>query len=96
MVMIFSAKQQHESSYTKNEKANEVIVFVVKIDLFEKNASEENRNFVLFVFFRTYTGGIWSQLFLITVTWSLAILPYFYDETILRLLHGFFNSLQVF
>jgi len=26
MVMIFSAKQHHESSYTKNEKANEVIV----------------------------------------------------------------------
>ena len=44
---------------------------------------------------RTYTGGIWSQLFLITVSWSLAILPYFYDETILRLLHGFFNGLQV-
>ncbi|CAF3578226.1 unnamed protein product [Adineta steineri] len=68
MVMIFSAKQHHESSYTKNEKANEVIV--------------------------TYTGGIWSQLFLITVSWSLAIFPYFYDETILRLLHGFFSSLQ--
>ncbi|CAF1216788.1 unnamed protein product [Rotaria magnacalcarata] len=68
MVMIFSAKQHHESSYTKNEKANEVIV--------------------------TYTGGIWSQLFLITISWSFAILPYFYDETILRLLHGFFSSLQ--
>ncbi|CAF0780051.1 unnamed protein product [Adineta ricciae] len=68
MVMIFSAKQHHESSYTKNEKANEVIV--------------------------TYTGGIWSQLFLITVSWSLAILPYFYDESILQLLHGFFSGLQ--
>ncbi|CAF0804146.1 unnamed protein product [Rotaria sordida] len=68
MVMIFSAKQHHESSYTKNEKANEVIV--------------------------TYTGGIWSQLFLLTISWSFAILPYFYDETILRLLHGFFNGLQ--
>ncbi|CAF2940230.1 unnamed protein product [Rotaria sp. Silwood2] len=69
MVMIFSAKQHHESSYTKNEKANEVIV--------------------------TYTGGIWSQLFLITISWSFAILPYFYDETILRLLHGFFSGLQI-
>ncbi|UJR35373.1 hypothetical protein I4U23_028130 [Adineta vaga] len=65
MVMIFSAKQHHESSYTKMKKP-----------------------------MKTYTGGIWSQLFLITITWSLAILPYFYDEPILRLLHGFFNGLQ--
>jgi hypothetical protein len=44
---------------------------------------------------RTYTGGIWSQLFLITISWSFAILPYFYNETILQVLHAFFNSLQV-
>ena len=90
MVMIFSAKQQHESSYTKNEKANEVIVFVENSTV---RCGLKRSEF--WIFFRTYTGGIWSQLFLITVTWSLAILPYFYDETILRLLHGFFNGLQV-
>lgn len=53
-------------------------------------------NRLLFIeIFRTYTGGIWSQLFLITISWCFAMLPYFYNETILRLLHAFFSSLQV-
>ncbi|CAF4376577.1 unnamed protein product [Didymodactylos carnosus] len=69
MVMIFSAKQQHESAYTKNEKANKAIV--------------------------TYTGGIWTQLFLITLSWTFAILSFtHHDQPIIKLLHCFFTSLQ--
>ncbi|CAF1119118.1 unnamed protein product, partial [Didymodactylos carnosus] len=68
MVMIFAAKQQHESAYTKNEKANKAI--------------------------GTYTGGIWTQLFLITLSWTFAILSFTHNEPIIKILYCFFTSLQ--
>ena len=68
--MILSAKEQTESSYTKNEKANKLI--------------------------SNHTKAVWTQIVLLTLCWTFALMSLIIHGKVVKYLFAFLNCLQVF
>ncbi|CAD5123647.1 DgyrCDS11973 [Dimorphilus gyrociliatus] len=68
LVLIFTAKEQHESSYSKNEKTNKSIF--------------------------NHSKALWSQVILLTMSWSFAFISLRMVGAIVKWLYALFNCLQ--
>ncbi|PAA88199.1 hypothetical protein BOX15_Mlig026270g1 [Macrostomum lignano] len=68
MVLTFTAKEHHESSYTKDEKANKAITI--------------------------HSKALWTQVILLSVSWSFAFVSIIMHDIIVKLLYAMFNCLQ--
>ena len=85
--MIFSAKEHRESSYTKNEKANKLIMYIV--------FGSYLRSFDVFFTLRTHTKAVWTQIILLSMLWSFSLISLIIYGSVIKYLQAFLNCLQV-